>query len=47
MEGHWVPDLEQWFKDGIETKGLVLLAVKAQSIHYWNNYKEGEINLLK
>ena len=47
MEEHWVPDLEQWFEDGIDTKGLVMLAVKAQSIHYWNNYKEGEINLKK
>ena len=45
MEEHWVPSLEQWFKDGIDTKGLVMLAVKAQSIHYWNNYKEGEITL--
>jgi general stress protein 26 len=45
MEEHWVPSLEQWFKDGIDTKGLVMLAVKAQSIHYWVNYKEGEIGL--
>jgi general stress protein 26 len=45
MEEHWVPSLEQWFKDGIDTKGLVMLAVKAQSIHYWVNYKEGEISL--
>ena len=45
MEEHWVPSLEQWFKDGIDTKGLVMLAVKAQSIHYWVNYKEGEIGV--
>lgn len=45
MEEHWVPSLEQWFKDGIDTKGLVLIAVKAKGIHYWNNYKEGEITL--
>lgn len=47
MEEHWVPSLEQWFKDGIGTKGLVMVAVKAQRIHYWNNYKEGEITLRK
>ena len=47
MEEHWVPSLEQWFRDGLDTKGLVMLAVKAQNIHYWNNYKEGEISLTK
>lgn len=47
MKEHWVPSLEQWFNKGIDTKGLVLVAVKAQNIHYWNNYKEGEINLPK
>ncbi|MBC7850415.1 MAG: pyridoxamine 5'-phosphate oxidase family protein [Chitinophagaceae bacterium] len=45
MEAHWVPDLEQWFADGLETKGLVLIAVKAQKIHYWFDYKEGELKV--
>ena len=45
MEEHWVPDLEQWFEDGLETEGLILIAVKASAIKYWDNYKEGEIDL--
>jgi len=45
FEEHWVPDLEQWFSKGVDTPGLVLIAVKAQKIHYWNNYKEGDIDL--
>ena len=45
MEEHWVPDLEQWFEDGLETEGLILINVKATSIKYWDNYKEGEIDL--
>lgn len=45
LEEHWVPSLEQWFKDGIDTKGLTLLAVKAEAIKYWDHYKEGEIDI--
>lgn len=45
MERHWVKDLEAWFKDGIDTPGLVMIQVKAEHIKYWKDYKEGEINL--
>ncbi|MBC7867747.1 MAG: pyridoxamine 5'-phosphate oxidase family protein [Gloeobacteraceae cyanobacterium ES-bin-316] len=40
---HWVDSLAQWFKDGIETKGMVLIHVKATKIKYWQNEKQGEI----
>jgi general stress protein 26 len=26
---HWTPDLDQWFKDGVDTKGLVMIKVNA------------------
>jgi len=45
MEEHWVPDLEQWFSKGLDTPGLVLIAVKADKIKYWDKYKEGDIDL--
>ena len=42
---HWDKSLDQWFKKGIDTPGLVLIAVKANHIKYWNKYKEGDIEL--
>ena len=43
MEKHWSSDLEIWFKDGLETKGIVMIEVKARHIKYWENNKEGEV----
>jgi general stress protein 26 len=48
MLEHWTPDLERWFKDGVDTPGLVMIQVKARRIHYWDtgdDYSEGEIDL--
>ncbi len=42
---HWVPSLNNWFKKGMETPGLILIAVKARHIKYWDNYKENDIDL--
>ena len=42
---HWTDDLDDWFKDGIETPGLVLVKVHAHRLHYWDGYSEGEIDL--
>ena len=42
---HWTSDLDEWFKDGIDTPGLVLIKVNAQRLHYWDGYEEGEISL--
>lgn len=43
FERHWTKDLEIWFKDGIDTPGLVLIKVHATRIHYWNGEDEGEV----
>lgn len=40
---HWTKDLDRWFKDGIDTPGLVLLKVHAKSAHYWDGEDEGEV----
>ena len=42
---HWVDSLEQWFPQGIETPGMVLLHVKGNYVHYWQRNKEGKIKL--
>jgi general stress protein 26 len=42
---HWTKDLDAWFKQGIDTPGLTLVKVKAQRLHFWDGYDEGEINL--
>ena len=34
-----------WFKDGIDTPGLVLIEVAAKRIHYWDGMDEGEVKL--
>lgn len=36
FERHWVKDLEIWFPDGIDTKGLVLVKVHAARVEYWD-----------
>ena len=42
---HWTKDLEEWFKDGIDTPGLLLVKVHAKRLHYWDGYNQGEIDL--
>ncbi|RYZ61517.1 MAG: pyridoxamine 5'-phosphate oxidase [Proteobacteria bacterium] len=44
-EQHWDESLNQWFPKGIDTPGIVLIAVQASGIKYWMNYKEGDIEL--
>ena len=45
FEAHWSGDLDRWFKDGIDTEGLVMIAVKASRIAYWDSEDDGEIIL--
>jgi general stress protein 26 len=45
FEEHWTKDLDAWFKQGVDTPGLVLIKVHAGRIHYWDGYDEGEIAL--
>ncbi len=42
---HWVEDLERWFKQGVDTPGLVLIEAAAKRIHYWAGEDEGEVKL--
>lgn len=45
FRAHWTPDLERWFKDGVDTPGLALIKVHAGRIHYWSGEDEGEITV--
>lgn len=42
---HWVKSLERWFKEGIDTPGIIILHVQAITIKYWHKEQEGEIDL--
>ncbi|MDO9415287.1 pyridoxamine 5'-phosphate oxidase family protein [Pararhizobium sp.] len=42
---HWTPDLDQWFEDGVDTKGVVMINVRATRIHYWDGEEDGEVKL--
>jgi general stress protein 26 len=42
---HWTDDLDDWFAEGVDTPGLVLIKVHADRLHYWDGYHEGEIDL--
>lgn len=42
---HWNPDLERWFKDGVDTNGLVLIRVAGERAHYWDGEDQGDLLL--
>jgi general stress protein 26 len=42
---HWQPSLAQWFKEGLETPGIVMIHVKAATIKYWQRNKEGVLKV--
>lgn len=42
---HWTDNLNQWFEDGIDTKGLVMIKVSATRIDYWDGEENGEVTL--
>lgn len=45
MEPHWLPELKQWFKDGLDTPGIVMIHVQAKLIKYWQGEEEGEVKI--
>ena len=42
---HWHENLDHWFKQGIDTPGVVMIEVHAHRIHYWDGMEEGEVRL--
>ena len=45
MQQHWVPSLNQWFPQGVDTPGVVLVRVEARRIKYWQGEDEGELHV--
>ena len=45
FDEHWNADLDEWFEDGIDTEGLVMIKVSAERVHYWDGEENGEIRL--
>ncbi|HEX8641416.1 MAG TPA: pyridoxamine 5'-phosphate oxidase family protein [Allosphingosinicella sp.] len=41
----WTKDLDRWFEQGIDTPGLTMIRVRAERLHYWDGYDEGEIRV--
>lgn len=42
---HWTKDLDRWFKEGVDSPGLVLIKAHATRIHYWDGEDEGEVKV--
>jgi general stress protein 26 len=42
---HWTKDLDEWFEQGIDTKGVVMIEVRATRVHYWDGEEDGEVTL--
>ncbi len=40
---HWTPELDHWFKDGIDTPGVTMIKVRAKRVHYWAGEDQGEL----
>jgi len=45
FETHWTSGLDRWFKNGVDTPGLVLIRVRAAKLHYWDGEEEGSVQL--
>ncbi|MGX1099511.1 pyridoxamine 5'-phosphate oxidase family protein [Amorphus sp. MBR-141] len=45
FKDRWTKDLDEWFPNGVDTPGIVLIKVHASRIHYWNGMEEGELNV--
>lgn len=44
MKDHWREELRQWFEDGLDTEGLVMLVVDAKRVQWWGE-EDGEVEL--
>ena len=45
FEAHWTSGLDRWFKQGVDTPGLLLIKVRAAKAHYSDGEEEGTIQL--
>jgi general stress protein 26 len=45
FQQHWRSDLDNWFENGVNTPGIVLINVKATRATYWKGREEGDVGL--
>lgn len=45
LKEHWTDKLNQWFEDGVDTNGLVMIKVSAKRIDYWDGQENGEVKV--
>ena len=45
FQAHWTEDLDDWFEDGVDTQGLVMIKVHAHRVHYWDGEDNGEVRV--
>ena len=43
FSSHWTKGLDHWFPEGIKTRGLILIKVHAERLHYWDGKDEAEV----
>ncbi|AJR24472.1 pyridoxamine 5'-phosphate oxidase [Sphingobium fuliginis] len=45
FRAHWNSQLQDWFEEGPDTPGLVMIKVQAQRAHIWDGENEAELEL--
>ena len=45
FKAHWQDNLGDWFEDGPDTEGLVMIKVHADRVHYWDGEENGELRV--
>ncbi|WP_373278268.1 pyridoxamine 5'-phosphate oxidase family protein [Sphingobium fuliginis] len=45
FRAHWNSQLQDWFEEGPDTPGLVMIKVHAQRAHVWDGENEAELEL--
>lgn len=45
FQQHWTKGLDEWFKDGIDTEGVVMIKVHATRAHYWDGEESAELKV--
>jgi general stress protein 26 len=45
FQQHWTSELDNWFENGVNTPGIVLIKVRAKRATYWKGREEGEVEV--
>lgn len=45
FQEHWKKELDEWFKDGVDTEGVVMIKVHATRAHYWDGEEGAELKV--